>query len=291
MISYRQHIISLVAVFLALAVGLALGGGVLAEADDDPGARPADTPGAAAQRAVALGDDFALKAAPVLYGGRLSGHPVALVTLPGADERDVTALTEQVAAAGAGIAGRYDLREGLVSAGEKTLVETLGAQLAEEQAPAGVDVDASTYVRLGQLLGTAVASAVPAGEPIADVAVNVRESLVAAELLTVGKDPVRRAPLVLVVLGDDVEPAILSGLVSGLATTSTGVVVAGSAASGASGDLAALRAHPAGEAVTTVDGVESPLGRVSAVLALARELAGTGGSFGASGSDGAVPLG
>ena len=58
MISYRHHIVSLVAVFLALAVGIVLGGGPLTElgraeppAADGPGAQRA-TRQARAQRGV-----------------------------------------------------------------------------------------------------------------------------------------------------------------------------------------------------------------------------------------------
>ena len=96
----------------------------------------------------------------------------------------------------------------------------------------------------------------------------------------------------LVVLGDDTDDAILSGLVAGLAARSVGVVVAGSTATGASGgDLGALRTEPVADQVASVDGVERPLGQVTATLALIRSLTTKGGSFGASGSDGAVPVG
>ena len=43
--------------------------------------------------------------------------------------------------------------------------------------------------------------------------------------------------------------------------------------------------------MTTVDGAERGLGQVTATLALIRALGTKGGAFGASGSDGAVPLG
>jgi len=96
---------------------------------------------------------------------------------------------------------------------------------------------------------------------------------------------------VLLVLGRHTDPAILSGLVAGLAAKATGVVVVGtSAAATAAGDLGVLRGDAAAEHAATVDGVEAPLGRVTAVLALIRSLTVQGGSFGAAGSDGAVPL-
>ena len=70
-----------------------------------------------------------------------------------------------------------------------------------------------------------------------------------------------------------------------LADTATGVVVAGSASA-----LADLRAERSAAQAATVDGVDTPLGRVTATLALIRSLTVQGGSFGASGSDGAVPV-
>ena len=105
----------------------------------------------------------------------------------------------------------------------------------------------------------------------------------------------RRAPLVLLVLGD--EPAaeggdaILAGLATGLARAAVGVVVTGDTADGGEGQLGRLRAEPVSAEVATVDGVETTAGQVTSVLALARALATKGGAFGASGSDGPVPLG
>ena len=101
-----------------------------------------------------------------------------------------------------------------------------------------------------------------------------------------------RTALVLVVLGGkDADDAILSGLLTGLAATTTGVVVAGDTGSGVKGDLHGLRAQPVADEVATVDSADTAVGQVTTVLALARSLKVQGGSFGASGSDGAVPLG
>ena len=90
---------------------------------------------------------------------------------------------------------------------------------------------------MGQLL--AVALGATAAAP-ADVT-SVRQSLAGAELLTSPKEP-EASGLVLVVLGNETDDAILSGLVSGLA--GRGDRRRGGrrrAASGVSGDLKALR--------------------------------------------------
>jgi hypothetical protein len=285
-ISYRHHIVSLVAVFLALAVGVALGGGPLSDLGrDDKPASATTREQRTVARTASYGDDFAAASAAKLYAGRLRDQPVAVLTMPGAEGDAVSALGAQIEAAG-GSVSTYDVQPTLVDGSKKSLVDALGSQLMTQLGPGAVTADAPTYERLGQLLGLAVA-----GDDLSGAdADSIRQSLEGAELMTSPETAVR-APLVLVVLGDQVDPAILSGLVSGLAATATGVVVAGDTTSATpAGDLAALRSEPAADQVATADGVDTPLGQVTAVLVLIRSLFVQGGSFGASGSDGAVPL-
>ena len=283
MISYRHHIVSLVAVFLALAVGVVLGGGPLSDLGrDDRAASATTTPTKQAQRTADFGDQFAAASAATLYGGRLADHRVAVIAMPGAEAGTTTALTEQVSGAGGQVSGTYAVRPALTDPAQKSLVDTLGSQLTTQLGDA-VDADASTYPRLGQLLALAAT-----GDG-AD-AQAVRDSLAGAELVDTSKDA-KPAEVVLVVLGDHTDPAILAGIASGLAAKATGVVVAGDTAAGtAAGDLVALRANPAAEAAATVDGADTALGQVTVTLALIRSLTIPGGSFGASGSSGAVPL-
>lgn len=303
MITYRHHIVSLVAVFLALGIGIALGGGPLSEigrAEPGPTAKVSQSALDDA-RAAGFGDDFAAATATALYKGGLTDHPVSILALPGADDEIVAELITQVEAAGGSVAGRYDVQPALVEPSEKSLVDTLGSQLLTQIGSGSVDAEASTYARMGQLLGLAIATTRETAQPAGDGAIAVRQSLAGAELMISPEEDAATAPLVLVVLGDDsaasgstesdLNGAILSGLLAGLSAKSNGVVVAGDTESGVDGGLAALRDQPVGDDVATVDGVESPLGQVTAVLALMRTFAGAGGSFGASGADGAVPLG
>ena len=304
MISLRQHIASLVAVFLALAVGIVLGGGPLAGSDDDnsgdTGSTGTSTPsaGASDDQVAKFADAFAAAGATRLYAGGLAGHATALLTLPGASSAQVKALQAQVLAAGGAITGTYTLGAKMVDAGEKTLVDSTSTQLATQLADPRIDAAAPTYERMGQLLGIAMATTQASSVRADLAAVSVRESLSAAELLTSPQD-VRNAPLVLVLLppGNDGPPSslasrtILSGLVSGIAHDAAGVVVVGDKDSADDGDLAALRASDLTGAVSTVDGVETTIGQVTAVLAMEAVAAGTTGSYGASGSNGPVPLG
>ncbi|GAA4718515.1 copper transporter [Nocardioides conyzicola] len=283
MISYRHHVVSLVAVFLALAVGVVLGGGPLSDLGRDDRAAAASTaPAREAQRTADFGDQFAAASASTLYGGRLADHGVAVVTMPGADPDTTAALSAEVSAAGGKVVGTYTARAALTDPGQKALVDTLGSQLMTTLEDA-VDADATTYERLGKLLALAATGDGADAE-------TVRESLAGAELVDPSKGA-KPADVVLVILGDHADPAILAGLTTGLAAKAKGVVVGGDTRSGVSGgDLVALRADPDADTVATVDGVDTALGQVTATLALIRSLTDPGGSFGASGSAGAVPL-
>lgn len=300
MISFRHHVVTLVAVFLALAVGVVLGGGPLSDIGlgatkrlDQERARAASLEREVATDATALdyaGELVRTLGTPAL-DGKLAGSPVALVTMPGVDEDLVAGLTDAIGSAGGAVAGTYALEPALTAPGEKSLVDTLSSQLATQVGASGVAPDASTYVRTGQLLGHAVATTDAAASAPDDDAVSIRESLQGAGLIA-SPDDAQAAPLVLVVLHDAAPEAdpVVAGLLTGLRTMARGVVVAGSTRSGTDGLLDRLRTEKT-ELGSTVDGIETGAGQVTAVLALAASYAGTNGNFGASGSDGTPPLG
>ncbi len=294
MIAFRQHVVTLVALFLALAVGIVLGGGPLSEVGTavTPARTAPATPTAPDVRA-AYADTFAGSVASRAYAGGLAGRTVALVVLPGASGAVLDALAAQVGAAGGLVAGRYDVADLLLDPGEKSLVDTLGSQLAQQAKDTEVPADATAYDRIGALLGGAIATTKAEGAGLSADSSAIVESLAGAGLLTSAGIADVRSPLVLVVLGRDPGPEsdpILEGLVTGLTGTATGVVVAGEAEA-EPGALARLRSTAAVAGVTTVDGTDGAAGQATAVLALIRSLTTSGGAFGAAGADGAVPLG
>ena len=298
MISLRHHALTIVAVFLALAVGIVLGGGPLADvgttvtASSTDADRPA--PSADAPRA-AYNEAFVSSLGPAVVSGRLAERQVALVTVPGADERLVGALTDEVAAAGGTVSARYSLGADLVDPAQKSLVDSLGAQLVSQQFSDDVPAEASTYDRMGRLLGLAIAVPQVEGGQVTGKSRAILDAMSGAGLLSAPEEASGRAPLVLVVLGedpdDDGSDAILAGLATGLAAQSAGVVVAGVTADGGSGQVGRLRGDPAGAGVATVDGIDTASGQVTTVMVLQRSLTTPGGAFGASGADGPVPLG
>jgi hypothetical protein len=295
-ITLRHHLLTIVAVFLALAAGIVLGGGPLSDVGPTvTAASKDDAPVATADQAQAdYTESFVDTLAASVLATRLTDRSVAVVTLPGADEQLVTALATQVGAAGGTISGRYTVGADLVDPGQKSLVDTLGSQLLTQQAEGAVAPEASTYDRIGQLLGLAVSTKEPEGSDTTGKTRAVADAISGAGLLTLPEDAGRRAPLVLLVLGTDADDegsdAILAGLAQGLAAQATGVVVVGTTADG-TGQLGRLRGSPAAASVASVDGIDTTAGQVSAVMALGRSLSTPGGSFGASGADGPVPLG
>ena len=305
MIPLRQHVASLVAVLFALSVGIALGGGPLTGNDD--GDRDGDVERATATTEQAtpapedhseFADAFAGEAAGRLYAAGLTGHATAILAMPGAETAQVKALQAQILAAGGAITGVFTVGDKLVDVAENSSVDALGSQLMAQLVDPRIETTAPTYERMGQLLGVAMATTQASSVRADLAAVSVRESLAGAELLTSPED-VRNAPLVLVVLPPGQEGAesslstrtIISGLASGIAHNAAGVVVVGDADSAAEGELAALRESELTGPISTVDGIETTIGQVTAVLAMEAVFLGTTGSFGASGSDGVVPLG
>ncbi len=278
----RRHLVGALVVVLAVAVGIALGGGPLQGDDVVPTSAPAEVDDESTGPAA---DDVAAAAAPTLFGARLAGRSVAVLVGPGVTGETLDALTAGVESADGSVSGTWRLTEALTEPSEKALVETLGDQLVEQLESNAAEPDAPGYERIGQLIGSGLATRRTEASVASQDALTIRQSLAAAGLVRGEDRDARVAPLVLVALGDDLDDYVVGGIVDGLAARSAGVVVA---APVREGDLTVLDALGA---VTTVDGADGELGRVAAVLALAGVEATPAGSYGASGADGLLPLG
>lgn len=297
MISFRNHVVSLLAVFLALAIGIVLGGGPMSAVGRDTVADSSPTTDAAvleaAEAQAEFGDNLSGAVASRAYADGLADGSVALVTLPGVDPSVSEELTTQIEAAGGTVSGQFELLDALTAPGEKALVDSLGSQLAT-QSPQAVVAGSSTYDRIGQLIGRTVATTGPQPQRRGNGVTTIGESLQAADLISVPDDVDTRAPYIILLLGTDRNEeadAAYEGLVAGLARAANGVLVAGTAEDGRSGRLSRLRESAVVAEVATVDGVDHTSGQVTSVLALTAWPDVRGGAFGASGSDGAVPIG
>ena len=291
--TFRQHLTTLVAVFVALAVGVVLGGGLLSdvtEAASQPVGAQADD----ATPQAAYTDSFTGAVAPALVAGRLADRSVALVDRA----RRRRAGRDVAHRAGhrrrGAVSGRYDLTATMVGPDQKTLVDTLGSQLMTQQKDA-IAAEATTYDRIGQLLGLAVATGTPEGESTNGKGRAILESLTGADLLprparwsagprscwwSSGTSPPPRAAT-----------RSWRACVTGLSGPRPASWSSGTPPTAARASSGACARSPCPPQVATVDGVETAAGQVTTVLALARAIETDGGAFGASGADGPVPLG
>ena len=291
----RRALIPTIAVCAALGVGVALGGGPLSNPSDarttaaHATGKPHDDLAAQAE----AGQRFATAVAPTLLDATLTGQRVAILAMPGTPDTVTDGLATQIAAAGGTVTSTVHVTTTATDPANKALIDTLGDQMAT-QVKGVVEAAQPPYVRLGQLLASAVATtgtapAAPTSAQSTTLATLDESHLVATEAAASST-----APLLLIALGDHVDPTILAGIVEGGATRAHGIVVTGSTGSGLRGDLKRVRALDLGEQATkvaTVDGEETSVGQITAVLALARQVTGGGGAYGASGIDGAAPLG
>lgn len=307
MISFRYHVVSLVAVLLALATGIALGSGPLQgqlsqrlAAQGDPNQQDTATTPSQQQDAQAVGDfqdAFAVAAAKSLVPQQLDGRTVLLVALPGADGESVDAVRQQVVDSGATVTGLVEVRDKLLDPGERQLAEGVSQQVLDGASDVPPLDDLSSYGLVGTAIARAFLTTRPAGDVVDDTARTISTSFAEAGFLEQGELVQRRAGLALVVAGPaDASPVagqdeLFSQVVQGLDDLADGVVVAGPPSAGSPGGLvAAVRDGDAADSVSTVDTVQVAAGRVVAVLALAEQTAGRAGHYGtADAADGAVP--
>ncbi|HSE08183.1 MAG TPA: copper transporter [Nocardioidaceae bacterium] len=310
MISFRYHIVSIVSVFLALAVGVALGGGPLKGEVDNTLVEQVEADRKAkadlrAQLAAAgagneFTDDFVTDVAPNLVGGTLGGRTVTLLVLPGAEEATVSSLTELVSAAGGSVGGTVRAGDGLVDVGNKQLVDELGSQLLDGVNDVTISEEAGTYERLGAILARAIATDEDGGARVDDAANSILSGLSTADLMSPAGDLTRRGSLILVVSGagpEDTEAregasAVVTALVDAMDEATDGVVVSGPiAAARRDGVVEAVRREVVtAQEVSTVDTLERTAGQVVAVMALAEQAAGESGHYGSvDAADGVMP--
>lgn len=157
----RSLILPTLAVLFAFGMGIALGAGPLHGVDaDTPTGPPVSRPTPNAH----FPDDAMSAAASTLYAGGLTGQSVAIVSLSGSSSATIAALRGQIEAAGGTVASQTTIGIGLTTPGNKALVDTLGTQLVQ-QLPGIVDPDASTYKRIGELIGYALATTTTVTQP------------------------------------------------------------------------------------------------------------------------------
>lgn len=301
MISFRYHLVSIVAVFLALALGIvvgttALSGPITKDLRNQLNDTKKQRDALAAQTKTLQGqvDDagqFAATYGSQLVAGRLSGKKILLVALPGATSGMRDGVSRQLSAAGAKISGRITLTKNYFDPGLATGIKSLATGPSH---PIGLTLPVTSDA--GQLGGSLLAYVLLGKGQRTDIN-QVLGGFSALHMVSLDSSTVTPSTLVLV-LGhgamsakDDTSTAELA-LVTALARSGGHVVVAGDANSASGGGLvAAVRNAGADRStVSSVDDADSAFGQVSAVLALAAAAKGQAGQYGSEqGADALFP--
>jgi copper transport outer membrane protein MctB len=303
-INFRYHIVSLMAVFIALAVGIAVGvslspsvdEGILAQATQDR--KQVTDLRAEIDRRNALDSyrqSYDQQVGQVVLAGELSNTRVALVSMPDAPTTVTDALTTALEQSGATVVADVKVGDQVFDPAkaeqvDKTLNEVVGLT--------GNTAEMSTATRFGRALARAVAAK---GAGTRDVAAKrVGAALASAGLANVRQDVDDTAQLIIVVTAPGTTPPVPTDELEAHAQTElalkqqdqAAVVVAGPNSDGLAGtDVLTIRTtSAAAEVLSTVDVADLSSGVTTSVLAGQEQLLGRHGHYGAlARADGPAP--
>ncbi len=294
MISIRTHAISLAAVFLALAIGVALGSGLLSNTvlsglrDDKHELQNqinglTDQKNALNEKLSAAGEFDAQMSLRILRDA-MAGKSVVVFRTPDAADDDVDAVSRMAQQAGATLTGTVSLTEEFVDANS---AEKLLSVVNSPIVPAGAQLSTKSVdqgSQAGDLLGLTLLMNRDPKIPAVDD--QQRDTVLAAlrdtGFITYGTERIGAANTALIVtgggLGDDAgnKGATVARFAAGLAPHGSGTVIAGRDGS-ASGTSAVAVTRSDGAltgAVSTVDDVNAASGRITSVLALSDLIGG-----------------
>ena len=302
MIDFRYHLVSIVAVFLALAIGIVLGSTELQgptynllnqttaklQNEYDQATSQRD----AAQQQANLGENYAQAVQPVVLHDLLAGQRLLIVTEPGAPASVVTAISNAAAQdAGATVTGQIALQPKFFNDSDTTLAGLDQTNLAMAQADGIVLNTGTTYQQqAAQVIASEILSKASgqlgttssAGQP--DTNAQTMLSAYASEgFLTTSGQPSARATLTVLVTAQTAPPGgsadpldqILVPVAEELAANSSATVAAGvTTNSGAGSPITVLRGSSAASKVSTVDNADLVIGQSVTIQALATVLEG-----------------
>lgn len=303
MINFRYHVVSLTAVFLALAVGLVLGtaalnGTLTDNLNDQVGELRKSNEQYRGQvqhltQEANKKEDFDRQLAPRILAGTVKDRRVLVLALPGADDKAISGTEQMLGYGGATVTGEVKLTS--------TFTDPANSDALGDLASAKLPVDIHTTLPNnadGVESSAALLAAVLMKQTRAvskDSRTTVLTAYSTGQNLTVGKAVTGPAEAVVVVAGT---PATDNDAAKRNAASLTVVrqfakagqtLVAGPGTSGDGNVIAAVRGDGAlSSSVSTVDTLNLVQGQITTVLALAEQLAGTAGQYGLG--DGAADL-
>jgi hypothetical protein len=298
-IDFRYHLVSLIAVFLAVALGIVIGTTalnqpILADIKNQVTAleqdkRSLEDRTQQLQTQLDTSDAFTDAVAPALVDGALAGSSVLLVvTNEDVAPETIDEVTALIGEAGGTVSGTLTLHPEYSDPSSSTALQNY---VTGSGRPAGVQLPEVDDA--GQLVGSLLAQVlmIPpdgAAPSAADVS-SVIAGLGSLDVLNPEGDSIVPADYAVVLTAGAFSGAdaaernsTVAELVTALDAAGSGAVVSGDFASTAeTGLVGVIRGDPTlSAAISTVDNVTSPEGQISTVLALGRESEGTSGKYG-----------
>ncbi len=289
MISFRYHIVSLIAVFLALALGIVVGTTALngpitsdlrsqvrgLEKNQSALAQKTNT----LQTQVDQAQKFATTFGSQIVRGALTAQKVLVIGLPGADGSVESGIADDIAAAGGKVVGQVQLTNDYIDPRRAGDMTSLVASLH----PLGLTLPTSSDA--GVVAGSLLSWVLLGDGKETDIK-QVMAGFSASTFLRVEQDPSPARLIVVVAHGTlpsgDSGAKMELALIDQLQQTGGHVVVAGDSASATGGGAVALvRSDDSAKGtVSTVDNADTAVGQVSTVLALAGVVKSQVGHYG-----------
>jgi Copper transport outer membrane protein, MctB len=303
MIDFRYHLVSIVAVFLALSLGLLLGSTELKPYVQKglQGLSKTEQHQINAllhekqllQSQISNENQFALANAPAILHDVLVGQRCVLVLAPGAADSVTSGTAQALRAAGATVTGQLQLGTAFFDTSPATSQKL--AQVAEQYAqPAGLPLTGTAQAQASELLAHLIMTQDGPGQPTSGerdpVSVQGVQALAGAGFLTKSGQPWNRATLAVVIIPatppstDDTNPEsqALVTLAQQLHLAGLGTVVAGTVTgSGPGSAIDVMRAGGRAGHLTSVDNADYPVGQIVVAQSLAEMMQhGRSGSYG-----------
>ncbi|MEN3304206.1 MAG: hypothetical protein V7603_408 [Micromonosporaceae bacterium] len=286
MINFRYHVVSLTAVFLALAIGLVMGtaalnGPAADELNNKVNALSGQNQVYRAQvnqleADASKQEQFASQIAPIALPDKLLGHSVVVVSMHSTNSY-VSSVMQMLGLAGAKVTGQVELADTLADPNNSDRL----LDLANRTAPAGLaglPANSNGVETASYLLGTVLLTHTPALS--ADTVRTVFKAFTEAQFIKVNGDAVTGPAEAMVLIaaqpytdrqGDGKNASMLT--MADQFDKVGPLVVTANGAAGTGNIIAALRGDPTlSKTISTVDNLATPQGQISTVLALAEQV-------------------
>jgi hypothetical protein len=302
-IDFRYHIVSLISVFLALAVGIALGAGPLKEQIGDTltgqvNQLRTEKDALRGELDTATGNlndsnDFLTAASSRLVGGTLTDRRVAVVLLGENDPAVVEAVTAQLATAGATVSAQVQVNDTWTNKDKSTFRQSLAGSLVTYLDPAPAKT-AGPEAELAEALAQALTGAA-SGSPdsLSEPASIMVQLLTEGELISVKSEITTPADAIVILAGPmtpagvtdqpstptDVSSAEIA-IARAAQIRSEGAVVVGGTPTRGGLVKEILASNEVADIVTTVADGQDVVGQITVPLALNARIGGVNGHYG-----------